>query len=154
MLDMPFIALKCFSSIYFCCLKVCMMNLFSALLGFSLSMSICYNLQSCLDECHWSWGYMEMLSNHVLPCSTCTRMPYFCLLSSCTIASLFHASNMSTCYSCSQVCLVFLNLCYKVASCIDNICLILMPVNVNLNDIWSMLSILWVHIMFMPICFL
>ena len=96
-----------FCSIYFCCLKVCIMNLFSALLYFSPSMRICYNLQSCLDECHWSRGYMEMLSNHVLLCLTCALIPCFFLLFSYNVASLFHASNMSTCYSWTHVCPVF-----------------------------------------------
>ena len=109
MLAIPFDAMICSCSIYFLekSLKVCIVNLFSALLCFSLSLRICYDLQSCLDECHWSRGYMEMLSNHVFPCLTCSLVPCFLLLCSCNVASLFHASNMSTCYSCSHVCHVF-----------------------------------------------
>ena len=140
MLALPFDAMKCSCSIYFCCLKVCVMNLFSALLYFSLSFRICYDLLNCLDDCHWTRGYMGILSNHVLPYLTCTSMTCFCLICSCTVASLFHASNMSTCYSCSHVCPVFHchNLCYKVAFCIDHIGLILMPMNLKLDVIWSM----------------
>ena len=68
---------------------------------------IYYDLQSCLDDCHWSRCYMEIFSNHVLLCLIFTLMPCFCLPWSCTVASLFHASNMSICYSCSHVCSIF-----------------------------------------------
>ena len=90
-------------------------------LCFSPSLRICYVLQSCLDECHWSRGYMEMLTNHVLPCLTCTLVPCFCLPRSCNVACLFHGFNMSTCYFCSLVCPVF----HQVLICVIKLLLAL-----------------------------
>ena len=58
MLSVPFDSMKCSCSIYFCCLKVFIMTLFLALLRYSLSLRICYDLLTCLGECHWSRGYM------------------------------------------------------------------------------------------------
>ena len=140
-----------------CASKVSIRMLLFCIPRFPLSMRIIlYHVASCLVEWHWYRAYMEMLSNHVLPCLTRTLMPCFCLPWSCSISSLFHASNMSTCYFCS--CMPCFspshNLCYQVACRIDHVGLILMPRNLNLNVIWSMLSILEVHIKFVVICFL
>ena len=73
------------------------------------------------------------------------------------MVSMFTFCSLSL--SCSQVAIILtllmhMLLCYKVAFCIDHIGLILMPMNLNLNDIWSMLSVLWVRIKFVFICFL
>ena len=66
MLTIPFDAMKCSCSIHFCCLKLCIVNLFSAILCFSLSPRICYNLQSCLAIDLWViWRCLGVLFCHV-----------------------------------------------------------------------------------------
>ena len=83
-------------------------NVMFYITSFPLSLRISlYLVASYLVVCHWSRAHMEMLSNHVLQCLTCTLMTCFCLPRSCSISSLFHASNMWTCYFCSHVCPIF-----------------------------------------------
>ena len=71
-----------------------------------------------------------------------------CLITCCSLS-----------LSCSQFAIILtllmhMLLCYKVAFCIDHIGLILMPMNLNLNEIWSMLSLHELHVKFVLIWFL
>jgi len=73
------------------------------------------------------------------------------------LVAMFTCCSLSL--SCSQVAIILtllmhMLLCYKVAFCIDHIVLILMPMNLNLNDILSMLSVNEVQVKFMLICFM
>ena len=73
------------------------------------------------------------------------------------LVAMFTCCSLSL--SCSQVAIIVtllmhMLLCYKVAYCIDHIGLILMPMNLKFNDIWSMLSVHEVHVKFVFICFL
>ena len=73
------------------------------------------------------------------------------------LVAMFTCRSLSL--SCSQVAIILtllmhMLLCYKVAFCIDRINLILMPMNLNLNDILSVLSVHEVNVKFMLICFL
>ena len=75
-------------------------------------------------------------------------MPLVAMYSCCSIfvSCLQHAIILTL--------LMYMLLCYKVAFCLDHICLILMPMNLNLNDIWSTLYVNEVHVKFLLIWFL
>ena len=75
-------------------------------------------------------------------------MPLVAVYSCCSIfvSCLQHAIILTL--------LMFMLLCYRVAFCIDHIGLILSPMNLNLNDIWCMLSLISAHVKFVLIWFM
>ena len=110
----------------------------------------CFNIQSCLVGfllIHELYAYDAMML-FALCYVFFDSMPLVAMYSCCSIF-----------VSCPQhaiilTLLMYMLLCYKVAFCIDHIGLTLMPMNLNLNDIWIMLSVHGVHVKFMLIWFL
>ena len=126
----------------------------------------------CLETCHHNVAVLHLLKlfqHSILSCwFLMIHEPYvydaiilfalcFVYFDEIPLVAMFICCSLSL--SCYQVAIIltllmYMLLCYKVAFCIDHLGLILMLMNLNLNYIWSMLSLHEVQVKFMLICFM
>ena len=130
--------------------------------SFGLHMTSVPSFQTCYDNVV-VLHLLKLFQNSILSCwFSLIHEPYaydaLMLFSLCYV--YFDFVPLVAMYSCCSIfvsclqhaiiltLLMYMSLCYKVAFCIDHIGLILMPMNLNLNlnDIWSMLCVHEVHV--------
>ena len=125
----------------------------------------------CLQTCYHNVAVLHLLKlfqHSILSCwFLLIHAPYvydammlfylcYVYIDSMPLVAKFTCCSLSL--SCSQVAIILtllmhMLLCYKVAFCIDHIGLILMHMNLNLNDTWSMLFAHEVHVNFVLVWF-